>query len=43
MTPEQAITVLTNATAMLQCTRPQHQEIIAALKVLGDLLVKKVP
>jgi hypothetical protein len=43
MTPEQAIAILTNATAMLPANRAQHQEIIAALNVLTALIAPKSP
>lgn len=37
MTLEQAIQVLTAATANLQATREQHGQILAALQVIKDL------
>ena len=38
MTPEQAIAILTQSTAMLGATREQHLQIMKALQVLSDLV-----
>jgi len=38
MTPEMALQVLTLATANLQATRQQHQEIASALQVVQGLI-----
>ena len=43
MTPEQALNVLANATAMIQANRQQHQEIAAAMNVLAALIAPKIP
>lgn len=38
MTPETALLVLTNATAVLQANRQQHQEIATALQTLQGVV-----
>jgi len=43
MSPEQAIHILTLATANLQATRQQHADIAMALQVLQGALPKPAP
>ncbi len=41
MTIEQAIQILTAATANLQATREQHSQIVQAIQLLQTLIPKK--